>query len=89
MEAELLRSILFSFGGNPIFAEVVAPGPQYISSIQPISVRGRLRGNVLGLSSGVDTEESEISRSSGVGRRSKELKEAEVRAEVEEDDLSV
>jgi hypothetical protein len=37
----------------------------------------------------VEAERSEVSRSFGVRRRSKELEEAEVRAEVEEDDLSV
>jgi len=37
----------------------------------------------------VETGKSEVSRSFGVGRRSKELEEAEVRAEVEEDDLFV
>ena len=37
----------------------------------------------------VETGRSEVSRSFGVGRRSKELEEAEVRAEVEEDDLFV
>ena len=35
----------------------------------------------------VETGRSEVSRSFGVGRRSKELEEAEVRAELEEDDL--
>lgn len=37
----------------------------------------------------MDTGKSEASVSFGVGRRSKELEEAEVRAEVEEDDLLV
>lgn len=44
-------------------------------------------GLYLGLE--VDVGRSRVSSSFGVGRRSKELEEAEVKAEVEEDDLSV
>ena len=45
--------------------------------------------NALGLCLEVETGRSEGSRSFGVGRRSKEPEEADVRAEVEEDDLFV
>jgi len=46
-------------------------------------------GSALGLGLEVETGRSGVSKSFGVGRRSKELDEAEVRAEVEEEDLFV
>ena len=49
----------------------------------------RLGGGFLGLDLEADKGRSEVSSSFGVGRRSKELEEAEVRAELEEDDLFV
>lgn len=84
----------FSFGGNPIFTEEknLPSHPEKSSasdqSISGEGERGFLR-LILNLGLEIDTGGSQVSSSFGVGRRSKELEEAEVKAEVEEDDLSV
>ena len=63
-------------------------GSEEVSVVQS-SPRREVRGGALGFGLEVDAGKSVVSRSFGVGRRSNELEEAEVSAEVEEDDLPV
>lgn len=87
----LLFVNLFFFGGNPIFMVSkpnISPNDQHESRKSVIPGPGRGGLNILGLGLRVDSGRSEVSRSFGVGRRSKELEEVEVGAGVEEDDLS-